>query len=483
MSATSSARIAIGVDDSQRLLEAGDIVGSAHRRYRITGTLGHGGMAHVYRATHLTHGEPVAIKVVDPVVSMVPGVAERFVAEARAAMQLQNDHVVRVHAVATEPSGAHYMVMELLEGSDLQHILDTQGRISSVERAVEYVLQAAEGLAEAHGLGIVHRDLKPGNLFLARLPNGRRSIKVIDFGISKIDMPLAPTAGRLTEPGITLGSPGYMSPEQMCGASVTPSSDIWALGVILFELLSDTKPFVGDSLHALYAAATRGPLLPIASLREDVPDALDEVMARCLAAKPEDRYADVVELALALLPFAEDRRRRRATDIAIALSSARARAAHAKKVDTVDPIADKHRSGARPIHRVSSDFGRVSEVRVVERAIDSDVSPKNASRRRRHRTHFAIVGTLAAVTLAGLGFFWTPARTATAPASAVTISKPEPVVVAPPPAEKVASTPPKMVAPTPPKKEPAALKPISSEPSPMTPTNAAIEPKPADEIN
>ncbi len=284
-------------------------------RYRIERLLAKGGMARVYLARDLERCERVALKIVRPD-KKVPGLIQRFMAEARAAMKLTNEHVVRVFDVGSERDGSHYMVMELLEGTDLLDLLAERGRLP-VELAVKYVREAAAGLAEAHDKGIVHRDLKPKNLFLARDAHGGFSIKVIDFGVSKLDIPLK-DGGRLTEPGITVGSPGYMSPEQMRGiANITPRSDIWALGALLFELLSGMRPFEGESLEALHKAATTEKPLPIASLREDVPDELDLVIAKCLRPEPKDRFEDVTELAEALAPFAVDRRIERAHAAAI----------------------------------------------------------------------------------------------------------------------------------------------------------------------
>ncbi len=264
-------------------------------------------MASVYRATHVALDQPVALKIVSPLMREVPGVVPRFLREARAAIKLKSAHVVRVIDVGSMPDGAPYMVMEFLEGQDLDEKLEGGWR-PAVDEAVEYILQACEALAEVHGLGIVHRDLKPANLFLTRGTDGLPCIKLIDFGISHIDAPLGPNdVAVLTHPEVIMGSPRYMSPEMMESArNADERSDIWGIGAVLYELLTGRAPYDGASVEAIYAAALLGPPPPPSSLRPDVPTELDEIILRCLAMKPEDRFADVAELAAALAPFAEE---------------------------------------------------------------------------------------------------------------------------------------------------------------------------------
>jgi eukaryotic-like serine/threonine-protein kinase len=198
------------------LLGPGQVVDG---RYRIESYLGGGGMASVYRGVHLVLEQPVAIKILSPAIRDLPGAAARFIREARAATQLKSVNVVRVSDVGTLPDGAPYMVMELLEGQDLDEHLATGWR-PSVEEAVRYVLQTCTALAEVHGLGIVHRDVKPANLFLTTGSDGRPLVKLIDFGISRVRAPvLGPSAVVLTNPDVVMGSPRYMSPEAMESAT------------------------------------------------------------------------------------------------------------------------------------------------------------------------------------------------------------------------------------------------------------------------
>ena len=287
-----------------QLLRPGEVVDG---RYRVEAYLGGGGMASVYRATHVVLEQPVALKIVSPQIREVPGVAARFIREARAATSLKGEHVARVFDVGTMADGAPYMVMEFLEGKDLGEVLETSQR-PAVEDAVDWVLQACEALAEVHGRGIVHRDLKPANLFLTRGADGLPCVKLIDFGISRFESPLSPKdAHGLTQPDAIMGSPRYMSPEMMESATKADArSDIWGLGTVLYEMLTGDAPYDGESFIEIYRKAVDGPPRAPSAIRDDVPKALDEVILKCLSADPDDRYADVADLAAALAPFAHE---------------------------------------------------------------------------------------------------------------------------------------------------------------------------------
>jgi serine/threonine-protein kinase len=283
------------------LLRAGEILG---QRYRIEHCLGGGGMASVYRATHIGLDQPVAVKIVAAEIRERPGIVSRFMREARAATRLKGEHVVRVFDVGTADDGAPYLVMELLEGKDLAQLLD-DGLALTVEEAIDYVLQTCEALAEVHGLGIVHRDLKPANLFVTRAPDGLPCLKLIDFGISRVDSPLSPREDMvITNPDVIMGSPRYMPPEQIeSAAAASVRSDIWGLGAIFYELLVGSAPYDGDSIWDIYAAAMRSPPPRPSSCREGIPKGLDDIVLQCLRLDPADRFADVAELAAALAPF------------------------------------------------------------------------------------------------------------------------------------------------------------------------------------
>jgi serine/threonine-protein kinase len=270
-------------------------------KYEVDRVLGSGGMGMVIRAKHMQLGEMVAIKFLLPGVGGVDRVA-RFEREARAAAKIKGDHVVRVIDLGSLENGTPYMVMEYLEGEDLDQRLRRRGRLA-VDQVVDFMTQACEAMAEAHVLGIIHRDLKSSNLFVVRRPDGSERIKVIDFGIAKVVGPDAPglDAG-MTRTMAVMGSPTYMSPEQLKSTrDVDARTDIWALGVIVHELLTGKVPFDGDGLPELYVNITTGP--PPRLDRPDVPEGLEAVIARCLEKAREKRYRNVAELALALAPF------------------------------------------------------------------------------------------------------------------------------------------------------------------------------------
>ncbi|WP_438021711.1 serine/threonine-protein kinase [Sorangium sp. So ce233] len=291
-------------DEADGLVREGQVIAG---KYRVERVIGAGGMGVVVAAIHLQLEERVAIKLLLPAAAHSRTLAERFVREARAAVKVKSEHVARVTDVGTLESGTPYMVMEYLSGSDLADALRAGGRMPP-QAAVEYVLQACEALAEAHAAGIVHRDLKPANLFLTRRADGSPCVKVLDFGISKV----APSGSdpRITDTTAVMGSPLYMSPEQLKSSrDVDARTDIWSLGVILFELLAGEPPFDGATMPQLCVAIMQGVPRPLAALRADVPPGLEAVILRCLEKTPERRFRDVGELAAALAPFASGRAR------------------------------------------------------------------------------------------------------------------------------------------------------------------------------
>jgi serine/threonine-protein kinase len=257
-------------------------------------------MGVVLAAQHLQLGQKVAIKLLLANSTEREPASTRFLREARAAAGLHSDHVVRIYDLGTLESGVPFMVMELLRGSDLGTVIETRGPLP-VNLALEYVLQACDAIAEAHALGIIHRDLKPSNLFLTRRSDGEPLIKVLDFGISKALGPDSQLEGELTATRTVLGSPFYMSPEQVRDSkNVDSRSDVWALGVILQELITGEPAFFADTFPGICAAIVADPPVSIRAQRSDVPEEVEAIVRRCLEKNPRDRYQSVPELMRAL---------------------------------------------------------------------------------------------------------------------------------------------------------------------------------------
>jgi len=280
-------------------VELGSVVAG---RYRIDRVLGAGTMGVVVAAWHLELEQAVAIKFLNPSVLGATEALERFRREARAAARIKSEHVVRVLDVGSLSDGLPFIVMELLNGRSLEDELTVRGPFS-VSEAVGHVLQVIDALAEAHVAGIVHRDLKPANLFLSERPDRSGVVKVLDFGISKV---VGEAAGMgLTRTGMIVGSPLYMAPEQLRSTkSVDQRADIWALGTILFQLLTARTPYNAESAPDLYAMLLRDAPTSISLYRTDLPDGIESVILRCLERDPDRRFQNVGELAEALSPLA-----------------------------------------------------------------------------------------------------------------------------------------------------------------------------------
>jgi eukaryotic-like serine/threonine-protein kinase len=285
----------------------GDILAG---KYRIDKILGAGGMGVVVAAHHIRLDEKVAIKFLLPDALGSGEALGRFEREARAAVKIKSEHVARVTDVGTLENGAPYILMEYLEGGDLAAWVQQRGALP-IEQAVEFVLQACEAIAEAHGLGIVHRDLKPANLFIIRRPDGGLSAKVLDFGISKVTAAAQSVSDvAMTKTRAVMGSPLYMSPEQLQSArEVDARSDIWALGIILYELLAGQVPFHGETFPDLCVKIATQTPPPLRSRRPDAPEGLERAVMKCLEKDRSNRYRNVAELAVALAPFAPKRAR------------------------------------------------------------------------------------------------------------------------------------------------------------------------------
>jgi len=272
-------------------------------RYRGLEELGRGGMGLVLSAHDETLDREVALKVVLPQMMASRAAVERFVNEARSLAQLDCRNVVRVLdfgeiSLPVECAGLPFMVLERLHGEDLFSVAAREGGLSP-SRVVRYALETCAGLAAAHARGIVHRDLKPENLFLAVEADGSECLKVLDFGVAR-----APGRRPLTLEKAGVGSPGYMSPEQVEGSkAVDGRSDIWAVGVVMYELLAHRAAFVGDNPQSLCLQILTAPVVPLTEVRSDLPPALVYIVERCMERDPDQRFANVAELAEALAPL------------------------------------------------------------------------------------------------------------------------------------------------------------------------------------
>ena len=263
-------------------------------KYRIEHVLGRGGMGVVVAAFHLQLGTRVALKFLNDNIVNDQRVVARFLREARASAQLRSEHVCRVIDFGTE-GHVPYIVMEMLEGTDLARLVKL--RPFDMATAAEYVRQACAGLAEAHAARIIHRDLKPGNLFLTQRPGGAPLVKILDFGVAKV---LEAEDFSLTQTSNVVGSPGFMSPEQLRSArQVDARSDIWSLGVILYKLVSGRQPFKADALTDLAIAIAMDPVPPLVEASPE----FSAVVMRCLEKDPNRRFQSATELAQALAQF------------------------------------------------------------------------------------------------------------------------------------------------------------------------------------
>ncbi len=268
-------------------------------KYRIEEVLGTGGMGKVVRASHVMLQQQFAIKVLLPHMADSAETVSRFMREAQATSKLKSEHIARVFDVGRMPDGAPFMVMEYLQGNDLNQILRHHGPQRS-QVVCDLMLQACEGMAEAHSLGIVHRDIKPSNFFITTRPDGTMLLKILDFGISKTPVGVTELTGAQT----VIGTPTYMSPEQMkSGRDADGRSDVWSMGVVMYQMLDGRPPFVGESYPELVLKVGTETPQPI---HTQLPPGLMQVIMTCLEKNPVQRQQTVGELARMLAPYATD---------------------------------------------------------------------------------------------------------------------------------------------------------------------------------
>jgi serine/threonine-protein kinase len=386
-------------------------------KYRVERILGQGGMGVVVEATHVGLLQRVAIKFLRSETKSIPGALDRFVREARAAAGIRTEHVVRVFDTGVFETGEPYIVMELLAGEDLRTLLMRRGTLTPTE-AASFVVAACEALSQAHALGIVHRDLKPANLFVASRADGTPQLKVLDFGISKV----YGDAGAQTSINVALGSPLYMSPEQIqTPRDVDARTDVWSLGVVLYEALVGQPPFEGEGMVGLATAIITGAPRPVPT---SVPGELAAIVRRCLEKDRNARFPSAADLAMALRPYA---------DAEAKLIADRIARAETPRIRSVPPPSSRD---APPISGFEATIARSGSMRRIPRHAEIAVS----------------IGVLLCIA-GGVGFVWSlrtkhsettkaaaPSATTTASASApevtvepsVSALSTAPVVSAPP---------------------------------------------------
>ncbi|MGH7283834.1 MAG: serine/threonine protein kinase [Polyangiaceae bacterium] len=383
--------------------KTGDVVSG---KYRIESVIAEGGMGLVFEATHLQLEEKVAIKFlrIEYTGPQSKDLVERFVREAKTAAKIKSEHVARVHDVGSTDAGAPFIVMELLTGKDLDQLVTDHGALQ-IPQAVDYVLQACEALAEAHTLGIVHRDLKPANLFLLHRADGSPCVKVLDFGISKLSDAKGDTPKMgMTKTHAVMGSPRYMSPEQMRSSrDVDARADIWAIGIILYELLAGIVPFDGESMPQICAAILEQEPKSIRAVRPEIVVELEAIVTKCLAKNPDERFENVAHLARALSAFGSDEARASAERIARVLAMS------GNDMTAVAPPQDFAIAFSGPVPVESGPSLVQRSARDRQAGWDSAMASIDIevfNRKRRRRAIFALSAVLSALAGAGGAVFY-----------------------------------------------------------------------------
>src|SRR6478752_6296555 len=287
----------------QELVREGEVLAGKYRVERIPGRNGLGVLVQV---RHMELGQEVTLKFLVPDACVYPEFVQRFIREARSAVKIQGEHVARVTDVGRLESGAPYMVREYLRGPDLAEVLKVRGPLP-ISEAVDYIIQACEGVAEGHALGVVHRNLRPTSLVVARRSDGTALVKVFDFAASESlhVNPFTERAVSLVGTSAIMASLPYLAPEQIRDPhDVDFRADVYSMGAVLFELLTGAPVYAADAAPALLAQVAADAAPALRALRPDAPGDLDHIVLRCLAKNRAIRYASIADLVVELAPFA-----------------------------------------------------------------------------------------------------------------------------------------------------------------------------------
>jgi serine/threonine protein kinase len=412
--------------------QVGDVI---RDKYEVTGVLGQGGMGVVVAARHLQLHGLVAIKFLQSAIRDDKTSCDRFMTEARTATRIESEHVVRVFDVGTH-EGTPFIVMEFLKGQDLAAELREHGQLP-VTKAVDWLLQACEAVADAHNLGIVHRDLKPANFFLATQSDGTRAVKVLDFGISKS---LTASTPSMTASNAAVGTPLYMSPEQLsCSKNVDQRSDVWSLGVILYEMLTGVVPYPGDSIATVGAKVFQGLYTRPSVRRPEIPEALDQAIADALTNELEKRLQTVHAFAARLAPHGS----RSASDTLDRIGRIAARTPSADPGAAETTVADGGPAAVQPVQPMQPKRPRPATTTGAGTS-RSIAPPPERPRRTRQALVVAAFGAVVAAS-AAVAFDGGPSsglQGSTEPGTSA-----QPAAIAPPTASASASTSPSSSAP------------------------------------
>jgi eukaryotic-like serine/threonine-protein kinase len=400
------------LDSPDRYPQAGDVLDG---KYRIEALLAEGGMGAVAKATHLVRRAFVALKFMGAAARSHPGAEERFINECVAASRIDSDHVVKVFDVGHLPNGAPYLVMEFLDGCDLAQLLERDGPRLEPARAVHFTLQMLRALQKAHTVGIIHRDMKPSNCFVIEKDGERDFIKLVDFGISKLESRDTEPALSLTGTSTIFGTPLYMSPEQAKSArDVDHRSDLYSSGAILYEMLSGRTPYTAEGgENILYKVFMTEPD-SIKSICPEISDGLAATVHRALLRDLDARFGSAVEMAQALAPFADARSAQVLGSLLGNRGRSFARAAGMASVQPEDPLARARPEDASAATSPSGGTDALAPVAAptTDMGVSRETSVKPS--RPRHAVVLLAAATTLAVLTSGVGLVAVK-RCATAP--------------------------------------------------------------------